>query len=549
MGDWSKIIYDKMPMFYGQIMLQGYLSDPAISFCAIGDATSDGAPLQVTEFGQGKEIDQLISKMYLEGGGGDNKHESYELAAYFYAKRCDLQNVELPFLFITGDEIFYENLSESTVHEVIGTNLEETIGTGQNQHKGGRHHDLKASDIWNEIKTKYNVFLVHKPFKNQADDTQFVNRWKKVLGNERVLLIVTPKAVIDVILGAIAMTSKARTLKTYIDDMRVRGQTEERIKEVSLALEGYDNHLKTMKIIHFEVKNAPPMTNPVKKVNLDKNPNEEEKKEEIGAGFLSVTLHEIMVEYHIKEPLQKLDDEEKSYKKSLKILSSEDRGEIPESLICPIIQELFFDPVVLEDGNTYERLAIELWLNNNATSPITNAKLTSTQLIPNASVKKQVAQYLQSNKHKISIDVKPVIIPVKPVPVNNPPKKKHDKKEKEAVIEEKEGSITYENQKYKYTSWNQDEHTVVKVMTNPVPLTWFPSQYNTGNSYQKQLQKLKLDPSTIVIQKITESIFEYTQDGYDFTSTNVVANLQDEDNKKKKYLLCINDGQCDIKPI
>jgi hypothetical protein len=41
-------------MFYGQIMIKNYLPDPAISFCAIGDATCDTAPLQVTDFGQGK---------------------------------------------------------------------------------------------------------------------------------------------------------------------------------------------------------------------------------------------------------------------------------------------------------------------------------------------------------------------------------------------------------------------------------------------------------------------------------------------------------------
>jgi hypothetical protein len=62
-----------MPMFYGQIMMQKYVSNPAISFCAIGDITSDNAPLQITRFGQGKEIDELIAKMWLEGGGGGNK--------------------------------------------------------------------------------------------------------------------------------------------------------------------------------------------------------------------------------------------------------------------------------------------------------------------------------------------------------------------------------------------------------------------------------------------------------------------------------------------
>lgn len=63
-----------MPMFYGQIKMQNYVKDPEISFCAIGDATCDGAPLQVTPFGQGKEIDEMIAKMFLEGGGGGNQH-------------------------------------------------------------------------------------------------------------------------------------------------------------------------------------------------------------------------------------------------------------------------------------------------------------------------------------------------------------------------------------------------------------------------------------------------------------------------------------------
>ena len=55
-------------MFYGQIMMQEYLSDPSLSFCAVDD-TKDKAPLQITDFGQGVQVDQLISKIYLERGG------------------------------------------------------------------------------------------------------------------------------------------------------------------------------------------------------------------------------------------------------------------------------------------------------------------------------------------------------------------------------------------------------------------------------------------------------------------------------------------------
>lgn len=64
-------------MFYGQIKMKNYLVDPAISFCAIGDANSDTAPLQVSQFGQGKEIDEMIAKLWLEGGGGAGFRESY----------------------------------------------------------------------------------------------------------------------------------------------------------------------------------------------------------------------------------------------------------------------------------------------------------------------------------------------------------------------------------------------------------------------------------------------------------------------------------------
>jgi len=44
-------------------MMQGYLSDPSISFCAIGDHTCDSAPLQITSFCQGKALDETLSKV------------------------------------------------------------------------------------------------------------------------------------------------------------------------------------------------------------------------------------------------------------------------------------------------------------------------------------------------------------------------------------------------------------------------------------------------------------------------------------------------------
>ncbi len=38
-------------------------------------------------------------------------------------------------------------------------------------------------------------------------------------------------------------------------------------------------------------------------------------------------------------------------------------AEAPDELMCPIMRELFFDPVVVPNGRTYERYAITEWIN------------------------------------------------------------------------------------------------------------------------------------------------------------------------------------------
>ena len=43
-----------------------------------------------------------------------------------------------------------------------------------------------------------------------------------------------------------------------------------------------------------------------------------------------------------------------------------------EAITCPITRQLVVDPVVAEDGNTYESAAIKQWLNTNRRSPMTN---------------------------------------------------------------------------------------------------------------------------------------------------------------------------------
>ena len=63
-----------------------------------------------------------------------------------------------------------------------------------------------------------------------------------------------------------------------------------------------------------------------------------------------------------------------------------------ESLICPITQEYFRDPVLAEDGRLYEREAITRWINEHGTSPFTRQILNVNYLLPDNEIRKRIEQ-------------------------------------------------------------------------------------------------------------------------------------------------------------
>jgi hypothetical protein len=54
----------------------------------------------------------------------------------------------------------------------------------------------------------------------------------------------------------------------------------------------------------------------------------------------------------------------------------EDRARaVPDGFLCPITQDVMRDPVILQDGHSYERKAIMDWLKRSKRSPLTNEEL------------------------------------------------------------------------------------------------------------------------------------------------------------------------------
>lgn len=231
MGEWTRIIYDKLPMFYGQIMMQGYLEDPALCFAAIDDQEhyGRGAPLQVTPFVQGAAIDDAIKKLWLVSGGGGNDKEAYGMAAYYCSRMITFADTcNKPFLFFTGDEGLYDTVKGSWIRKHVHP---EAV-------------DMSIDEIFTALRSKYHVFLLSVPYVRVHLREQIRHQWAALIGEEHILDLSEPKAVVDTMLGAIALVAGTRTMESYLADMTDRGQTEERKTQVADSLQGLTEELQ-----------------------------------------------------------------------------------------------------------------------------------------------------------------------------------------------------------------------------------------------------------------------------------------------------------------
>ena len=65
----------------------------------------------------------------------------------------------------------------------------------------------------------------------------------------------------------------------------------------------------------------------------------------------------------------------------------------PELYLCPLTKELFDNPVITPEGNSYERHAILQHLKNHSTDPVSNSQLAEGDLVTNKALLSAVFQY------------------------------------------------------------------------------------------------------------------------------------------------------------
>lgn len=115
--------------FVGQLLQRQSVPGPQMMFLAIGDAvTYDRQPLQATQFESDNRICDQLTDLYLEGAGGGNDFESYDLAWAFAAHKTKTdawdKRKAKGYVFTVGDECFPGLSSSDYLRRSLG-------GTGQ----------------------------------------------------------------------------------------------------------------------------------------------------------------------------------------------------------------------------------------------------------------------------------------------------------------------------------------------------------------------------------------------------------------------------------
>lgn len=215
MGTVPRIMQNKLGKLHGLLQRRGYADDPQILFGGIGDADSDRVPLQIGQFESGNAMDEQLRAIFLEGGGGGQKSESYELAAYFMARHIATDAWEKRgrkgYLFIIGDELNKPRLFARHVRTVIGDDL---------------RRDVTVESVYRELKRHWNVHFILPGQSSYYGDPQIIEHWTRLLG-ERFVQLDDPAAVCELIALTVGIGEGRVDLDRGLVDLRDVGSADE----------------------------------------------------------------------------------------------------------------------------------------------------------------------------------------------------------------------------------------------------------------------------------------------------------------------------------
>jgi hypothetical protein len=224
MGNIPDLLARKTLPSFMKSMMDAGIPDPQVLFMALGNAYADRAPLQVGQFESSeKEMDQWLTRMYLEGGGG-GVGETYELAMYFAAEHmsmdCLQKRRKKGYFFMTGDEPAFEHASKDHIRDLIGDHHQE---------------HLPLQEVARRLEVSFEPFFLI-PDQARRNNCNCENFWRQYLG-DRVICMDDPMDTCDVAAALVALTEGAVTSVDQIAArLRKEGKGENRVRGIVNAI-------------------------------------------------------------------------------------------------------------------------------------------------------------------------------------------------------------------------------------------------------------------------------------------------------------------------
>jgi hypothetical protein len=224
MGAVPRILQKSLTTLFGLCLRRGYLEHPAILVGGVGDATCDAAPLQVGQFESGNEVEDDLSRLYLEGGGGGQQTESYELGLYFLARKtgidCWDKRRRKGYAFLIGDEMPYRAAGREEVERVFGDVLPEDVPVGR---------------LVKEVRERWELYYVIPRLSSYYDDPRIFACWERLLG-PNVLKLQDPAGISELLASLIGIGERAVDRPGLAGDLKKAGVAPELVGAVVSAL-------------------------------------------------------------------------------------------------------------------------------------------------------------------------------------------------------------------------------------------------------------------------------------------------------------------------
>ena len=219
-----RILQKNLCTLMGLCLRKGYLVDPAILVGAVGDATCDRVPLQVGQFESGNEIEEDLNRLFLEGGGGGQQTESYELALYFLARKTAMDGLEKRgkkgYAFLIGDEMPYPRVKRKEVRQVFGDVLQA---------------DIPLRDILEEARQKFEIYFILPNLTSYYHDRKIWKCWQSLLG-QNAMKLEDPAGISELIASTIGLAEDTVALGDLTTDLTDAGTDRAVAKMISTAL-------------------------------------------------------------------------------------------------------------------------------------------------------------------------------------------------------------------------------------------------------------------------------------------------------------------------